>query len=352
MKKLILIFLILLLFLDVCFAIEEEITLPKNAEFELKFDEPKKVLFQKSYINEFSPVLNFRGVYDVDIKEERSNFTYPFILEGGGEIKFDESKNKIKIVSNFTRNVDDLDNKFLGKLSDVYFERQINNNHKIVIGNSRLPFGIEGSKSTYNLMFSKRAQIGDNFNDARALGVKYTGNYNGFSYCAGGFSSTRYLQDVTDGAEFAGWLSYKPFYEKNHIFKDLKIGAGTNVGAAGSGYSVFGSGLEWEYDKFLFNIEYAYADGSNSLEYNPNKQEGFYSTFVYDLNEKLQLALRYDIFDYNTKQPDTTVQKYTVGLNYYVFKQRFRFGLDYTYTLNPGLNNDSNSINFLTQIML
>jgi len=140
MKKLILIFLILLLFLDVCFAIEEEITLPKNAEFELKFDEPKKVLFQKSYINEFSPVLNFRGVYDVDIKEERSNFTYPFILEGGGEIKFDESKNKIKIVSNFTRNVDDLDNKFLGKLSDVYFERQINNNHKIVIGNSRLTF--------------------------------------------------------------------------------------------------------------------------------------------------------------------------------------------------------------------
>ena len=315
-------------------------------KFEFKLDEPKKVFFENKFVDEFSPILNFRGVYDAEINKERSNFTYPFILEGGGEVKFGENKNKIRVVSNFTRNVDDLDNKFLGKLSDIYFERQINSNHKILIGNSRLPFGIEGAKSTYDLMFLKRAQIGDNFNDARAFGVKYMGGFDRFNYSVGGFSSTRYLQDINNGAEFAGWASYKPFYNKNHIFKELKIGAGTNVGVSDSGYTVFGGGLEWNYDKFLFNIEYAYADGSNSTEYNSDKQEGFYS------NEKMQFALRYDIFDYNKKQPDTTVQRYTAGINYYIFSKRLRFGVDYTYSLYPGKNNDGNSIRFLTQLMI
>lgn len=330
----------------------EENMLKENAVFKLSPYEAKKIIFHEGIINEISPVLNFRGTYDADISDDRHNFTYPFILEGGAELKFGESKNKIRVVSNFSKNVDGLDNKFLGKFTDLYFERQINENHRVLIGNARVPFGFEGSKSTYNLMFSKRAQIGAKFNDARALGVKYTGNFDGFEYNIGGYSATRHMQDITDGAEFVGWINYKPFYNKNsHIFKDLKIGAGTDIGVLDKGYGVYGAGMEWEYKKFLLNTEYAYANGSNSSKYNQNRQEGFYTTAAYRLTDDLQLALRYDIFDSNTKRSNDTVQKYTAGVNFYIFNQRLRFGIDYTYTQNPAAN-DTNSVHFLTQVML
>ena len=140
--------------------------------------------------------------------------------------------------------------KFLGKLSDVYFEKNINENHKFLIGNARVPFGFEGSKSTYKLMFSNRAQIGENFNDARALGIKYTGKFDGLEFSAGGYSATRYMQNITEGAEFAAWVNYKPFYKESHILRDLKIGAGADIGVLDNGYGVYGAGIEWQIRKF------------------------------------------------------------------------------------------------------
>ncbi len=355
MKRFLIIFLIFLFSFNYSYGIEEtpfeEITLEENIVFKLNPYEPKKIIFHNGIINEISPVLNFRGVYEVDISDDKNNFTYPFTLEGGAELKFGESKNKIRAVSNFSKNVDNFDNKFLGKFTDLYFERQINENHRLLIGNARIPFGFEGSKSTYKLMFSKRAQIGAKFNDARAVGIKYTGGGSGFEYSIGRYSSTRHMQDITDGAEFAGWINYKPFYKNSHLFKDLKIGAGADIGVLDKGYGVYGASMEWEYKKFLLNAEYAYADGSNAYKYNPNKQEGFYTTAAYHLTDNLQAAFRYDIYNPDTTKDDT-VQKYTAGFNYYVFGQRLRFGVDYTYTKNSVINNNTNSVYFLTQVML
>ena len=352
MRKILILIFIFLVSTGSSFSIEEEIRLADSIEFEINPYEAKKVLFKNSVVDEFSPVLNFRGVYEADISDEKDSFKYPFVLEGGGEVKFGESKNKIRVVSNFTRNVDGFHHKFLGKLSDVYFEKNINENHKFLIGNARVPFGFEGSKSTYKLMFSNRAQIGENFNDARALGIKYTGRFDGLEFSAGGYSATRYMQNITEGAEFAAWVNYKPFYKESHILRDLKIGAGADIGVLDNGYGVYGAGIEWQNKKILLYAEYAFANGSNASEYNKNKQQGFYTTAAYNLTDKLQAAVRYDVFDSNTKSADSTIQKYTAGFNYYIFKERLRFGLDYTYTKNPGLNNDTNSVRFLTQVMI
>lgn len=368
MKKIFLTSLILFLslFCSSCpsCAIEEIITLSESEEFKNKAkrgvifeftpDKPKKILFENTVVNEFSPILNFQGIYNADISDDKSNFTYPYIIEGGGEIKFGEGKDKIRIVSNFTRNVDSLNNKFLGKLSDIYFERQLNENHKVLIGNSRIPIGIEGSRGQYGLLFAKRAQIGDELGNARALGVRFRGNIKNFDYDLGGYSSTRYLQDITDGAEFAGWINYKPFYDnKEHLLNGLKIGGGINTGVSGSSFTTAGAGAEYRYKKFLFNTEYAYADGSNSLKYNPERSEGFYTTAAYDITDKIQIAGRYDIFDPDTKKADDTIQKYTLGLNYYIFGQRLRFSLDYTYTKNGcSTGNNYNSVHFMTQVMI
>ena len=148
MRKILILIFIFLVSTGSSFSIEEEIRLADSIEFEINPYEAKKVLFKNSVVDEFSPVLNFRGVYEADISDEKDSFKYPFVLEGGGEVKFGESKNKIRVVSNFTRNVDGFHHKFLGKLSDVYFEKNINENHKFLIGNARVPFGFEGSKST------------------------------------------------------------------------------------------------------------------------------------------------------------------------------------------------------------
>ena len=90
----------------------------------------------------FTPSLDFRGVYEVETSKDGSNFTYPFTLEGGGEVQFGESKNKLKITTNFTRNVDEFDKKFFGKFSDVYYERTLNKNHKILLSYKELFFYI------------------------------------------------------------------------------------------------------------------------------------------------------------------------------------------------------------------
>lgn len=361
MKKILLTVLILFSFghFAPCFAIEE-ITLDESTDFkkeigfELSLDKPKKILFANAVINEFSPVLNFQGVYDAEISNEKSNFTYPFIIEGGGEVKFNKGKDTIRAVSNFTRNVDDLDNKFLGKLSDVYYEREISPRHRFLIGNSRIPIGMEGGKSQYGLMFSKRAQIADRFGNARAIGARFRGDFGHIDYDFGGYSSTRSLQDITDGVEFAGAVNYKPFYDvEGSIFRDFKLGAWVNTGVRKSGYTVSGLFAEWQYDRFLLNAEYAFADGSNALKYNPDKSEGFYATAAYNITDKVQTAFRYDILDYNTGKSGDTVQKYTAGLNYYVIGQRLRFSIDYTYTQNGAAEGaDNSSIHFMTQVMI
>ncbi len=361
MKKICLTFSLLLagLFLP-SFGIEE-ITLDESEDFkrgitfETPIDGPKKVLFGGVSKTEFSPVLNFQGTYSADIKEKGNNFTYPFLIEGGGEVKFNEGKNSFRAVANFSKNVDDFDNKFLGKLSDVYFEHKINDNHKVLIGNSRIPIGYEGGRGQYGLMFSKRAQIASRFGNARALGARFRGDFGYLDYDLGGYSSTRSLQDITDGVEFAGMINFKPFYkDEPSLFKNLKAGAFVNTGSRDHGYTVFGAHTEWTYKKFLLNAEYAYADGSNASKYNPLKQQGFYTTAAYNITDKLQAAFRYDNFDTNVKKSNDNVQKYTVGLNYYVIGQRLRFSLDYTYTQNAkaAKNADTNAIHFMTQVMI
>lgn len=300
----------------------------------------------------FTPQLNFQGTYNADFNNENSNFTYPFALEAGGGMQFGEAENKIKATISLTRNVDEFDNKFLGRLSDVYYERKLNKNHRILIGNSRIPIGMEGSKSRYNLMFAKRAQIASKFGNAKAAGVRFKGEIHKIDYDIGGYSSTRFLQDIGDGAEFAGWINYKPYKDTEHIFKDLKIGAGINAGYRDDDYTVAGIGGEWKYKNFLINTEYAYANGSNASEYNQNKSQGLYTTAAYNFTDKFQAAIRYDIFDDDINKSDDTVQKYTAGLNYYVIGQKLKFSLNYTYTQNPKNADDKNSIYFMTQILL
>ena len=100
------------------------------------------------------------------------------------------------------------------------------------------------------------------------------------------------------------------------------------------------------------NFEYAYADGSNGDYYNPNSQQGFFTTLGWNFTPKLQALFRYDYFDPNTNIGSDSISEYSVGLNYFIFEQRLKFAINYVFSDNKYNNSNSNAIYFLTQFFI
>ncbi len=278
---------------------------------------------------------------------------YPFILDLAVDSEFLENKYRFFGEYSFTSDVEGLDSEFFGKFSNLFLERSFSDNHKIRIGTSRLPIGLEGSMSTFSLPLINRAQISRNFGNAISTGVSFIGNKDAIEYNIGGFTSTRYTQGFKDGAEFASRIGYKPFYDREgSLFRELKIYTGADIGHRSKNYEVYSAALSYDYKKFLMNLEYAYADASNAKIYNSSERQGFFTTLGWNFTPKLQLILRYDCFDPDTSASGDLNHEYTAGINYFVFKQRLKFALNYVFSDNDADNGTKNAIYFLTQFFI
>ena len=97
---------------------------------EKTFAQKKMVRFDNKYINEISGELRFQGIASFEEKRGNLNTTYPFDINAVVESKFLDNKYRFFTEYAFTRNVDDLDNEFFGKFSNLYIERNFNKNHK------------------------------------------------------------------------------------------------------------------------------------------------------------------------------------------------------------------------------
>lgn len=369
MKKL-LIFLIFFL-VTPAFAIEEaEVILPdfgENVEetFKPKGDETKfelaaeklfsqkEINFENRYFNKLYYGVNFRSSLNFNIENSNLHTRYPFLIEPYIQTTFGENKNEFRFSFAPTRSIDGVDLQFWEKISDLYYIRNFNEKHRVLIGNSRTPIGFEGAQSQYTIPFVNRSQIANNFGNARAMGIRFMGDLGYVDYDIGGYSSTRYLQQLDKGLELVGWLGYKPFYKWDEsILKNLKIGAGANYGRNDGQYTVLTTGVKWDYDKFYFAGEYGYANGYNgSLGYSQNKAQGFNATLGYNLTEKWQLLGRYDYFNPNTAKSDNNVQQYTMGVNYFVLKERLRLGANYIFEQNKKQGN-KNIVLIMLQFMI
>ena len=207
--------------------------------------------------------------------------------------------------------------------------------------------------SSFALPFAQRAQISREFGDAISTGISFIGNKGALEYNMGGYTSTRFTQGFKDGAEFIGRIGVKPFYkQEGSYFKNLKLYAGADVGHRGENYGVYSAALTYEYKKFLMNFEYAYADGSNGDYFDPRKRQGFFATAGYNITPKLQLLARYDYFDRNLDESKNINHEYIVGINYFVFKQRLKFALNYVFSNDEKTNTNKNAIYFLTQFFI
>ena len=328
-----------------------------NLDFRLftekTFAKKKSVKFDNSFIDEISGELRFQGITSFEEKRGNLNTTFPFDINAVAESKFGSKKYRFFTEYAFTRNTDDIGNAFFGKFSNLYIERNFSKNHKMRVGVSRSPIGLEGSMSSFALPFAQRAQISREFGDAISTGISFIGNKGALEYNMGGYTSTRFTQGFKDGAEFIGRIGVKPFYkQEGSYFKNLKLYAGADVGHRGENYGVYSAALTYEYKKFLMNFEYAYADGSNGDYFDPRKRQGFFATAGYNITPKLQLLARYDYFDRNLDESKNINHEYSVGINYFVFKQRLKFALNYVFSNDEKTNTNKNAIYFLTQFFI
>lgn len=317
------------------------------------FEEPKVIKFDNRYINEISSEMRFQGITSFEDSENDFDTTFPMKANLILNAKFLDNKYRFQSSFSFARNVDDLEHKFFGKFSSLYIERELNKNNAIRLGTSRVPLGVEGSISPYFYQFANGSQISRNYSNITSQGISLIGEYKQFDYNLGAWSGTRNTQGLNDGIDFIGRIGFQPFKEQEeHILKNLKISASSDIGHSKGDYQVYGGALEYNYKKFFANAEYMYANGSNRNSYNPQKGEGFFITAGWDLTPKLQILGRYDFFDPDKHQKGDVSQEYTIGFNYFMFKEKVRLGLNYVFCDYQNNKPHKNAIYLITHFFI
>ncbi|MBQ8459608.1 hypothetical protein IJ541_05855 [bacterium] len=224
--------------------------------------------------------------------------------------------------------------------------------HQIVAGYSREQIGIEGGKSSYILPFVARSQIARNYGNTRSLAVKVIGNYQYVDYNLSVGSSGRYIPNGMPGAEFNGWINFKPFGNKSEKYGKFVIGGGFNGGHNRIDYSILSGYVSYNHKKLWTNFEAAIANGSNgSTGVSGNKSCGLAYTIGWKFTPHIQLIGRVDQFDPNRDISGDLSREYTIGLNWFIKGQALKVVLNYVFC---DKQNDKNShkIILATQILL
>jgi hypothetical protein len=235
-------------------------------------------------------------------------------------------------------------------MGDVYVATDKIAHHKIYFGRTRVPIGVEGTRSAYGLLFTDRAQIARKFSNVRDLGIKDMGSWKYMDYSLGIYNGTRANTDNNTSLDIASWVSFKPLVDKPQ-YGSLLLGGGYTVGENIYNYNIFGTHMGYKYKKFGFDTEYSRADGTDGLLATRGKNaQGTYFQSSYDVTPKLQLAARYDTFNPYTELHGDSISsnkpsdEYTLGLNYFLDKSNVKFQLNYVYINNAYSTNDSQRV--------
>lgn len=237
--------------------------------------------------------------------------------------------------------------------ADMYVATNKIPHHRVLIGHSRPPVGMEGAYGPFVLPFIARSQISRNFGTVRKLGARVSGNYSLMDYDFGVYSSDTYFQEFFPGAEFIGRVDFKPLAKTDGKYGKLLIGASMDAGHRDNNFCVVGAHVQYDYKRFMANFEWAQANGYNGPSgFSTNKHaSGFYTTLGYMLTKKLQLIARYDEFDPNREISNNNKREYSLGLNYFIKGQGLRLILNYVFCQNDNAR-DSHKILLGTQILL
>lgn len=345
--------------------IPEEVITPKKVEKPLEAQVEYDILYERTPllskytamefengpIEKFNPFFAYQGQFRFDFLNTKYHTNY---LNPTSELALNGKFRNQPIYFTFILNFmpEDKYNYFQTMFKDDFITLKYIPHNDIVIGSFRTPIGVEGGTSGYTLPFIARSQIARNFGSVRGVGAKVMGNYSLAEYNLGVTSSDRMYTKFVPGAEFNGWVNFKPLGKTDGRYGVLKVGGGLNAGHRDFDYNVAGAFVSYKYRKIALESEYAISNGSNGLAgLTQNKAQGVYTTLSYNITKKLQVLARYDFFDANRETSGNKSSEYTAGLNYFIKGSALKLILNYTFRYSENEAN-SNRIMLGTQIML
>lgn len=307
--------------------------------------------FNKGPISKLHPWMAYRGgIQPAWIQGEYSTKYRNFENQIGTYGSFRNPNFKFQLAFNpvHTKGTNYLERFF----SDAFIVNTSIPNHQIVAGYSRINTGVEGGKSAYILPFVTRSQIARTYGNYRSLGVKVVGNYQYVDYNLFAGSGSRYIIHGFPGAEFNGWINFKPFGKKSEKYGKLVIGGGYNHGHNRIDYNIGSVYLSYNHKRLWTNFEAAIANGSNgSTGISENKSCGWAYTLGWKFTPHIQLIGRIDQFDPNRNRKHDLRREYTIGLNWFIKGQALKVVLNYVFCDNQDTK-DSHKIILATQVML
>lgn len=315
------------------------------------FEEILTKNFEDSLVEKMQVFTYYRANASMDFYPDDNDFMYGFNdLDIGALGKFKGGKNyyearfRLTPQSNYS---------FLQYLpSNMYIANTSIPHHTIILGNTRVATGHEGSKSSVVIPLVARSQISRNFGNTRKLGVRVKGKYDLIEYDIGGYSSDTYFRQFFPGAEFAGWVTLKPLGKTKGKYGKLKLGSGFTAGQNDIDYSVIGAYASYEYKRLYANFEWGKANGYNGAKtLTSNNAEGLYTTIGYRITPKVQIVGRYDEYRPNLDVANNMQREYSAGINYFLKGQAMKLMLNYVYCNNES-KPDSHRIILGTQLLL
>lgn len=237
-------------------------------------------------------------------------------------------------------------------ISNMYIANNNFFKHCLLIGNSKLPIGIEGGQSSATLLLVNRSQLARNFGNSRKVGARLIGNWDLIDYDLGIYSSDTFFREFFPGVDFTGWVNLKPLGKTNGKYGKLTIGGGVSAGTHNTNYAVGGAYVGYEYKRLLINWEGAIANGYNGqFGLSSKRASGFYTTVAYKITPKVQLVGRFDTFDADRDKKNSWRQEISAGLNYYIKGQALKLMINYVFC-RYGDKSDSHRLFLGTQILL
>jgi len=302
-------------------------------------EDKMKVTFAQGPVESIAPWADYNGsLSNIWSGEDYQNTTAGInFLNFGINGKLRDEQTEFKVMISPVKSIEG-NTYFQSFFADNYGVRKIDNHNKILVGNTWIPFGIEGKEAPLTIPFFCRSQISKTYATSRAFGSKIMGDYKLLEYNIGGYSSGRFFKDFFPGAEVAGTLSVKPLGMTDGKWGKVTTGMSMDAGNAESHFFVAGTHLVYEYKRLKATFEYATADGSNgSTGFSSNQSEGCYGTLAYRITPKLQALIRYDQFEPNKNRANDIRTEYTAGINYFIKGQALKLMLNFvSYTLENG----------------
>ncbi len=344
-------------FVPELYANEEAQPLAGEVEYDIMyntesiFSKYKTFEFDKGPIEKVEPYFAYQGQFSFNFLDTKysTKFIEP-TAELGFIGKFREQPIEYKFLINFIPN--EGSSYLQSMFKDDFITLKYIPHNDITIGSFRTPIGVEGGTSGYTIPFIARSQISRNFGSVRGVGVKVAGDYSLVEYNLGMTSSGRQWKNMFRGAEFNGWVNFKPLGKTDGKYGVLKIGGGLNAGHREFDYNVVGAYLSYKYKKFAIESEYAVSHGSNGLAgLTRNRAQGLYTTLSYNVTKKLQVLARYDVFNSDMTKSGRRDTEYTAGINYYIKGSALKIMLNYIFCQSDYKPN-SNRIMLGTQIIL